>query len=82
MSFMLHRLFGWLLRTDRPPPVPPDDPERDKYRARDPSTPDAATRYADPLGDIVDAWSDTSHGQRPAEQLAEDLSGRYTGPTR
>jgi hypothetical protein len=79
MPSVLRRLFGWLFRADpdRPAPPAPSDPERDKYRASDPSTRVAATCYADPLGRIIDAWSDTIPG--PVEQLAEDLSGRY-GP--
>jgi hypothetical protein len=79
MPSMLRRLFGWLFRADPDQPAPPvpSDPERDKYRASDPSTRDATTCHADPLGRIIDAWSDTI--PRPVEQLAEDLSGHY-GP--
>ena len=82
MSSMLRRLFGWLFHTDPqppPPPPPPRDPERDKYCASDPSTRDAATRYADPLDEIVEAATKNPNDDGPAKQLAEDLSGRY-GP--
>lgn len=82
MLSKLRRLVDWLFRTDPvapPTPPPPPDPERDKYRASDPSTRDAATRYADPLGDIVDAAIKNVSDEKPAEQLAQDLSGRY-GP--
>lgn len=80
MSSMLRRLFGWLFHTDPqppPPPPPPRDPEREKYRASDPSTRDAATRYADPLDEIVEAATKNPNDDGPAKQLAEDLSGRY-----
>jgi hypothetical protein len=83
VSSMLRRIFDWVFRTDpgtppSPPPRPPD-PEREKYRASDPSTRDAATRYADSLDVVVDAATKNASDQGPAKQLAEDLSGRY-GP--
>jgi GNAT superfamily N-acetyltransferase len=79
LSSMVRRLFGWLFRSDPPTPAPPRDPERDKYRACDPSTRDAVTRYADPLDVVVDAAIKNVYDQGPAKQLAKDLSGRY-GP--
>jgi GNAT superfamily N-acetyltransferase len=79
LSSMVRRLFGWLFRSDPPAPAPPRDPERDKYRACDPSTRDVATCYADPLDVVVDAAIKNVYDQGPANQLAKDLSGRY-GP--
>ncbi|MEV0672989.1 alpha/beta hydrolase [Mycobacterium sp. NPDC050441] len=48
-----------------------------EYRAQDPATRLVDTRYAEPLGDVVDNASDHARVRR----LAEDLSGRY-GPYR
>ncbi|WP_371815053.1 alpha/beta hydrolase [Mycobacterium sp. DL440] len=48
-----------------------------EYRAQDPATRVVDTRYAEPLGDVVDNASDHAR----VRQLAEDLSGRY-GPYR
>ncbi|MDV3124012.1 alpha/beta hydrolase [Mycobacterium sp. 21AC1] len=48
-----------------------------EYRAQDSATRLVDTRYAEPLGDVVDNASDHARGRR----LAEDLSGRY-GPYR
>jgi GNAT superfamily N-acetyltransferase len=81
LSSMLRRIFGWVFRTGpgTTPPPPPPDPERDKYRASDPSTREAATRYADALDVVVDAAIKNVYDQGPAVQLADDLSGRY-GP--
>ncbi|HEY9304450.1 MAG TPA: hypothetical protein VIO95_09185 [Mycobacterium sp.] len=52
---------------------------RENYRSRGKTTRDADTRYADSLGDIVDAIANNPQYRGPAEQLADDLSGRY-GP--
>jgi GNAT superfamily N-acetyltransferase len=84
---MLRRLFGWLLGGGRSTaagprtPAAPVDPEREKYRASDPSTRNADTRYADALDVVVAAAIGNVYDQGPAEQLAKDLSGRY-GPYR
>ncbi|MGA5534144.1 alpha/beta hydrolase [Mycolicibacterium nivoides] len=48
-----------------------------EYRAQDPATRVVDTRYAEPLGDVVDNASDHARVQ----QLARDLSGVY-GPYR
>ncbi len=59
----------------------PDDPDfllgQLEYRAQDPNNRFADTRYADPLGDVVDNASDPAR----VDQLAADLSGVY-GPYR
>ncbi|WP_066902293.1 toxin glutamine deamidase domain-containing protein [Mycolicibacterium houstonense] len=58
-----------------------DDPDfaqrQAEYRAQDRATRPVDTRYAEPLGDVVDNASDLARVRR----LAEDLSGRY-GPYR
>nr|WP_286175352.1 alpha/beta hydrolase [Mycobacterium sp. DL99] len=60
---------------------PQTDPEfsrrQAEYRAQDPATRLVDTRYAEPLGDVVDNASDHAR----VRQLAQDLSGRY-GPYR
>ncbi|MGV0809475.1 alpha/beta hydrolase [Mycolicibacterium setense] len=60
---------------------PQQDPEfaqrQAEYRAQDPATRVVDTRYAEPMGDVVDNASDHVRGR----QLAQDLSGRY-GPYR
>lgn len=61
------------------PPVRQPPPDRDGYRAMDRLTRDAHTQYADLLGVVVDAIANDPEDRRPAQQLAEDLSGRY-GP--
>ncbi|WP_176561205.1 alpha/beta hydrolase [Mycobacterium neglectum] len=57
----------------------PDDPDflqrQADYRAEDLTSREVDTRYAEPLGDVVDNASDLAR----AVQLALDLSGRY-GP--
>jgi GNAT superfamily N-acetyltransferase len=52
---------------------------REDYRSRDKATRDANTRYADSLSDVVDTIASNPQCRKPAEQLADDLSGRY-GP--
>jgi GNAT superfamily N-acetyltransferase len=52
---------------------------RENYRSRDKATRDADTSYADSLSDVVDAIASNPRWRKPAEQLADDLSGRY-GP--
>lgn len=52
---------------------------REDYRSRDKATRDADTSYADSLSDVVDAIAGNPQCRTPAEQLADDLSGRY-GP--
>ncbi|HME77914.1 MAG TPA: hypothetical protein VKI00_20380 [Mycobacterium sp.] len=52
---------------------------RENYRSRDKATRDADTSYADSLSDVVDAIASNPQSRKPAEQLADDLSGRY-GP--
>ncbi len=56
---------------------PPSDPEflrqQAEYRAQDRATRRVDTRYADPLGDVLDNASDVGR----VGQLAEDLSGMY-----
>ncbi|MGC2655623.1 MAG: hypothetical protein WA317_18945, partial [Mycobacterium sp.] len=74
---IIDRLFGGGPRDDTPPA--PSRGESKAYRAHDPSTREADPRYADPLGRIVDAIANNPFDRKPAEQLAEDLSGRY-GP--
>ena len=71
------RVFGWILRALPLLSLLPSNRGRDGYRARDRFARDAETRYADPLGEVVDHMANDY--RRPAEQLAEDLSGRY-GP--
>ncbi|MGV0781624.1 toxin glutamine deamidase domain-containing protein [Mycolicibacterium sp. XJ775] len=57
-----------------------DDPDfvrrQQEYRAQDRSTRTVDTRYAEPVGDLVD-----NPGSTRLQQLADDLSGRY-GPYR
>ncbi|WP_237165069.1 alpha/beta hydrolase, partial [Mycolicibacterium peregrinum] len=57
-----------------------DDPDfvrrQQEYRAQDQSTRTVDTRYADPIGDLID-----NPDPLRARQLADDLSGRY-GPYR
>ena len=59
----------------------PGDPDfqraQEEYRAQDPTTRRADTRYAEPLADVVDNASDTAR----VHQVAADLSGVY-GPYR
>jgi hypothetical protein len=59
----------------------PDHPDfqraQEQYRAQDPTTRRADTRYAEPLADVVDNASDMAR----VHQLAADLSGVY-GPYR
>ena len=59
----------------------PGDPgfqrQQQEYRAQDRTTRRVDTRYAEPLGDVLDNASDTAR----VDQLAEDLSGSY-GPYR
>ncbi|WP_369798405.1 toxin glutamine deamidase domain-containing protein [Mycobacterium sp. URHB0044] len=50
---------------------------QEDYRAQDPTSRQVDTRYAEPLGDVVDDCWDRARVQ----QLAEDLSGMY-GPYR
>jgi len=52
---------------------------RENYRSRDKATRDADTSYADSLSDVVDAIASNPRWRKPAEQLADDLSGCY-GP--
>ncbi|MEN3221849.1 alpha/beta hydrolase [Mycolicibacterium porcinum] len=60
------------------PQTDPDFARRQaEYRAQDPATRLVDTRYAEPLGDVVDNASDHAR----VRQLARDLSGRY-GPYR
>jgi len=55
----------------------PDDADfqraQQDYRGQDRKTRRVDTRYAEPLGDVLDNASDTAH----VDQLAEDLSGVY-----
>ena len=50
---------------------------REEYRAQNPTTRQVDTRYAEPLGEVVDDCWDRAR----VRQLAEDLSGMY-GPYR
>jgi GNAT superfamily N-acetyltransferase len=60
---------------------PPQDPDflrqQQEYRAQDLTTRPVDSRYAEPVGDVVDNASDPAR----VHQLAEDLSGIY-GPYR
>jgi hypothetical protein len=59
---------------------PPADPDllrrQEEYRVQDPANRHVDTRYAEPLGDVVDNPSPAA-----VDQLAKDLSGTY-GPHR
>ena len=52
---------------------------RENYRSLDKGARDADTSYADSLSDVVDAIASNPQCRTPADQLADDLSGRY-GP--
>ena len=52
---------------------------RENYRSQDKAARKANTSYADSLSDVVDAIASNPQCRGPAEQLADDLSGRY-GP--
>jgi GNAT superfamily N-acetyltransferase len=51
--------------------------ERLQYRSQPHADRSVMTRYADPLGDVVDAVADNPNDRGPEVQLAADLSGRY-----
>lgn len=65
------------------PPQPPSEPgpddDRERYRSTPPAERVADTRYADPVGDVVDAIAANPADRSAEVQLAADLSGRY-GP--
>lgn len=52
---------------------------RANYRSKDKTSRGADTRHADLLSDVIDAIAGDPQCRTPAEQLADDLSGRY-GP--
>jgi hypothetical protein len=74
LSFSLPRLFDWLFKRD---PQQPTGQDRTKYRELDRVTREADTRYADPLGTVLDNLANNLLDWSPARQLADDLSGRY-----